>query len=106
VRPAVSVRVEAGANVLRLLRAPTMRHYPNVWANPGGSVEPGEMPLQAAVRELEEETGLVVSPHELRYSHMSIEPPFHVRNYVLRLNRTVEPRLDSEHTAWKWVRTH
>jgi 8-oxo-dGTP pyrophosphatase MutT (NUDIX family) len=83
-----------------------MRHYPSTWSNPGGSVEPGEMPLQAAVRELEEETGIVVAPHELHYSHMSIEPPFHVRNYIVGLNRMVEPRLDTEHVAWKWVRTH
>jgi 8-oxo-dGTP pyrophosphatase MutT (NUDIX family) len=81
-----------------------MEHYPSVWSNPGGSVEPGEMPLQAAVRELAEETGIHAAPHELEYMHMSIEPPFHVRNFRLRLNRMVEPRLDTEHVAWKWVR--
>jgi 8-oxo-dGTP pyrophosphatase MutT (NUDIX family) len=32
------------------------------WAVPGGSVEPGETGVQAALRELEEETGLVVVP--------------------------------------------
>lgn len=35
------------------------------WVTPGGGVDPGESPLEAAVRELAEETGLVVDPDEL-----------------------------------------
>jgi dATP pyrophosphohydrolase len=79
-----------------------MQHYPNVWSNPGGSIEPGEMPLQAALRELAEETGIHASPHDLHYTHMSIETPFHVRHYRLDINHPVEPVLNSEHVAWKW----
>lgn len=33
------------------------------WAVPGGAIDPGERPLQASVRELQEETGLVIPEH-------------------------------------------
>jgi 8-oxo-dGTP pyrophosphatase MutT (NUDIX family) len=40
-------------------------HDPGRWGYPGGDLEDGEDFLAAAVRELEEETGLVVDPAEL-----------------------------------------
>ena len=36
------------------------------WVTPGGGIDPGETEHQAAVRELEEETGLVISEAELQ----------------------------------------
>lgn len=35
------------------------------WMTPGGGIDPGESDLLAAVRELQEETGLVVTPDQL-----------------------------------------
>jgi len=35
------------------------------WMTPGGGIDPGESDVAAAVRELAEETGLVVAPEEL-----------------------------------------
>ncbi|WP_322921883.1 NUDIX hydrolase [Nocardioides renjunii] len=41
-------------------------HDPERWGYPGGDLEPGEDFVTAAVRELEEETGLVVDPARLQ----------------------------------------
>ena len=38
---------------------------PEKWGMCGGHLEPGEDPLTGAVRELEEETGVVLAPEEL-----------------------------------------
>ena len=41
-------------------------HRDNVWVAPGGAVDPDEQPQDAVVREVWEETGLLVEPTELR----------------------------------------
>jgi 8-oxo-dGTP pyrophosphatase MutT (NUDIX family) len=47
---------DAGLLVTR--RAPGLRQHPRQWALPGGGLDPGESPREAALRELEEEVGL------------------------------------------------
>lgn len=39
---------------------------PRFWVTPGGGIDPGETPAQAALREVEEETGLRLTPEALR----------------------------------------
>ena len=43
-------------------------NYKSHWTFPGGTVDEGETPKQAAVRELKEETNLDVNPDDLRFA--------------------------------------
>jgi 8-oxo-dGTP pyrophosphatase MutT (NUDIX family) len=47
-----------GAAVILTRRATAMRAHAGQWALPGGRLEPRESPLEAALRELQEEIGL------------------------------------------------
>jgi 8-oxo-dGTP pyrophosphatase MutT (NUDIX family) len=46
-------------------RSPKMTNHPGQWALPGGRMDSGESPEQAALRELKEEVGLSLTPDRL-----------------------------------------
>lgn len=79
----VYVLVRRENKLLLLLRDGT-GYRDGAWGPPAGKVEPGETYREAGVRELREETGLEVSPSDLRLIHL--------------LDRSPEP---GEH--WHWV---
>ncbi|XP_051720720.1 nucleoside diphosphate-linked moiety X motif 17 isoform X2 [Ctenopharyngodon idella] len=78
----VGVAVLLQSSNQRLLltrRASSLRIFPNVWVPPGGHLELDEKLLDAGLRELQEETGLKLSPDEIS-SHLlgmweSVYPP-------------------------------
>lgn len=51
--------------VLCTHRAPEKPLCPNMWESPGGGAQAGEDGLSAAIREMEEETGLCIAPGQL-----------------------------------------
>ena len=48
-------------------------YYPSYWDIPGGSVEDGELPRQAANRECQEEVGLVISLENIIHEDSNID---------------------------------
>lgn len=57
---------DAGAPAFILTRrSGTLRRHSRQWALPGGRLDPGESVVEAALREMEEEIGLYLSPHDL-----------------------------------------
>lgn len=64
-RSGARVIVHCGDQVLYLHDCDPGIAGPGWWVLPGGGIDDGEQPLQAAARELYEETGIRVSPEEL-----------------------------------------
>ncbi|MET7301436.1 NUDIX domain-containing protein [Embleya sp. NPDC005575] len=57
--------------VVLLRRGENKAYAPGMWSLPSGKGAPGEPITHTAVRELREETGLVVAPQALRLAHVT-----------------------------------
>lgn len=58
-----------------------------IWMPPGGEVLPGETLQEAVVREVAEETGLIVAPIRLSLQHQFVSPPYHAIEYYWLCDR-------------------
>jgi 8-oxo-dGTP pyrophosphatase MutT (NUDIX family) len=84
---------------------------PGVWAGISGRVEPGEAPVEAALREMEEETGVSRSDVSLSVTGRPLEipdrrasRPWFVHPFLGSLRSGRPLRLDWEHAAYRWAR--
>jgi len=104
----VIVRIESGLPRYLMLRAFSY------WDFPKGVVETGEDPLEAAIREVKEETGLDISLEDFRWGKGFQETaPYgmgKVARYYLAESVSGEPYLPvnpalgkPEHEEWRWV---
>lgn len=71
---------------------------------PGGKPEPGEQPLEAAVREVSEELGLHLSPERLRFvgrfdEQAANEPDHRVAAHAFSALLTAEEATSARHAA-------
>lgn len=80
------------------------------WTTPGGHLNPGEAPLDGALRELREETGIEALPHELEdlgsvtKAEDLTRPALTVYFYKLRLNgRQATSAIDPDEEVHYWT---
>lgn len=73
--------VDRSGALLLQLRDDQAPYYPNVWGLPGGAVEPGETPLEAAARELLEETALRPAAPLSLFMRQELPAQSRVKNY-------------------------
>lgn len=78
------------------------KDHPGKWAFPGGMIEDGEEPHEAAWREFYEETGHQLAGNLKDKYWMTTDDG--VAIYKHQVGEPFHPVLDNEHTAWKWTR--
>ncbi len=76
------VLIRKGGAVYLLHRTPNAPVYPNLWNYVGGRVEKGETVEQAALRELEEETGYKTVKINFLLSNIYQQPNYRVKRHV------------------------
>lgn len=89
--------------LLFLFRGKTHPHFPGHLDLPGGEVEKEELTIQAVIRELQEETGIIVSEDQLSMAFTVSNP--HVTHILYETvvdaaNSTIS--LSWEHEAYAW----
>jgi 8-oxo-dGTP pyrophosphatase MutT (NUDIX family) len=87
-------------NVLLLKRSDAGDH-PGEWAFPGGSIEPGETPAEAASRESIEETGHQPDGDMPLLDKSASKGVFHT--FVNHVQDQFEPELNEEHDEHVWA---
>jgi 8-oxo-dGTP pyrophosphatase MutT (NUDIX family) len=102
----VFIVVRRGDEYLVVHRTPRGGGY---WHSIAGGVEEGETALEAAARELEEETGLAAAPVEIAapFVYVIDDGPAYsqaitVTCYLVDVPAGWEPLLDDEHDDYRW----
>lgn len=72
--------------ILLTLRAPEKPNFPGVWEVTAGGALAGENGIEAALRELKEETGLKAKKEDLQLLRVIREPSAFVECYLYRTN--------------------
>jgi RimJ/RimL family protein N-acetyltransferase len=99
---------DSGGRVYAHRRSPTRRLLPGIWDIVGGHVEPGETPLAALAREIEEETGWRLRRVESviadwQWAHRNTLR--YELDYLVEVDGDLDaPRLEEgKHDAYAWV---
>lgn len=102
----VSVVLEFSGRILLLRRAGTKDHAAGEWEPISGRIEAGETPEQAAIREVQEETGQRITKVTLYDSFSFIREPS--KEQLLGFTFFAKTDSDSvemsdEHDSYRWV---
>jgi 8-oxo-dGTP pyrophosphatase MutT (NUDIX family) len=104
-RVAAAVLRRPDGRVVLLKRADSHQTNPGQWCFVTGYIEDGESPRNAAIRELEEELGLIAAPIlEGAVVNVALSPGRQLNVYPFLFETvSIEVVLDREHSAYVWI---
>lgn len=80
------------------------KNYPLKWENTGGSILKGETPMQGAIRELNEETGLIVTETQLCLAYTEVKHPAIYKCFAAFVEENEQISLQKSETIdYKWL---
>src|ERR1035437_7184322 len=96
------------ANKFLFLKREAHKSYPNRWGLPGGKIEDQETSIKAAIRELFEETHILLSSEQLSlfatYQFANADMNFVYTVFFYEYDKKPHVIIDSEaHTAFAWL---
>ena len=109
-RRVVTAFLTRGNQVLLLRRTDRVSTYKGRWAGVSGSVEAGSTPIEQAIQEIEEETGLsnadaipVLAGQSLDFVDDALNRRWVVHPFRFRVSDEAKIRLDWEHSEARWI---
>ena len=104
--------IDDSKRLLLVRRSPDSTVGPGLWQVPGGKLDPGETPEQAAVREVFEELGQAIDEKRLvrlsthradDLAHPGSPLTVHLFSYATLPGELVDVRLNEENQQYEWV---
>lgn len=98
-------------SVLMFKRNETKKKFPGFWSIPGGHIDEGEDALAAAIREVKEETGVVITPQDIKlkavamHHHLDRGELYVAFAFVARIFQEPTLTQNSEEGTAHWITT-
>jgi len=94
---------DSEGRILLIKRSSNSKTNPSTWELPGGKVGAGESIEEALKREVKEETGLEITPHQVVGVAEQKFPVINAIHIIMRCGAGGEVELSHEHEGFAWV---